>query len=81
MAKDGPAVQIGEVARLERELGEARSRAAASLRETRQAIGISLRQTANGVRLSPGALSNLECARSWQTKTALRVATYLSRVA
>jgi ribosome-binding protein aMBF1 (putative translation factor) len=76
-----PAVQVENVARIERELDEARRAAGRALRETREAKGISLRAAAKGIRLSPGSLSELERGRSWMTRTAQRAARFLERVA
>lgn len=67
--------------RMEQELVAMRKATAKVLRETRQAKRISLRKLANGVRLSPGALYQLERGKSWQSRTARRVARFLDRTA
>jgi hypothetical protein len=68
-----PSVQIESVARLERELGEARRRASAALRRMREARQLSLRQASPRVGLSPAGLSMLETGQTWETSTARRV--------
>jgi hypothetical protein len=74
-----PGVQVARVAALERELQAARSLAAKSIRSYRKSKRIPLHEAAKGARLSPSALSKLECAGSWQTQTAARVVRYLQR--
>lgn len=76
-----PSVQIDAVARLETSLVDARKRAAAALRETREAKGLSLRQVSQHVALSPAALSLLENGKTWQTSTARRVLAFYREVA
>lgn len=81
MPQTDPAVQVEAVIRIERELVEARKRAARALRESREEQGIGLRTAAKAIRLSPAALSELERARTWSSKTAMKAVRYLGRVA
>lgn len=76
-----PTVQITRAEDLERQLSEARRSAAKSLRQRRMELGVSLRAMQKRVGLSISALSNLEHGRSWETKTARRVARALEKVA
>lgn len=76
-----PSVQIAAVARLERRLGEARARAAAALRRTRERRGLSLREASPHVGLSAAGLSLLETGKTWETATAQRVLAFYERPA
>lgn len=78
-AKGPVQTDVDEVARIEGDLEAARHRAGMAIRTAREAKSISLRQAATQLRLSPGALSELERGRSWRTKTALRVARFIDR--
>lgn len=74
-----PAVHVAEVRRIERELTQARRRASQSIREKRDELKLSLRQVARRVKISAPALSQLERAESWESRTAERVARFLDR--
>jgi transcriptional regulator with XRE-family HTH domain len=54
----------------------AKQRAAAALREAREARGLSLRQVCPHVNLSAGALSEIERGMMWETSTVRRVAAF-----
>ena len=74
MPQTDPAVQVEAVIRIERELAEARKRAAHAIRESRESQGIGLRTAAKAIRLSPAALSELEVESLLETTVSIAIA-------
>lgn len=80
MATNHPAVQIGDVERMERELADARQAVAARLRELREASGLSLREVAPRVRLSAAAVNMTERGQTWETETVKRLLLFYEHI-
>ena len=74
-----PAVQIEQIAAMERELENARRAVARTLRFKRETAGLSLRDVAPRLRLSAAALSNIERGQSWRTRTIRRLALFYEK--
>lgn len=72
-----PSRHVEEVARLEKELAEARKRAG---RELKLARPEPVRAVAKRVRCSAATVTNTENARTWSTKTARKLARYYEAV-
>jgi predicted transcriptional regulator len=70
---------IEAVRNLETQLVATRKEVAKELRTTRESLGLSLRKVANGVRMTQGAVYNIEVAKSWKTRTVEKIARYYER--
>lgn len=70
---------VETVRKLEAELAEKRKEASKLLRSTRESLRLSLREVGQSVRLTQGALLNIEQGKSWRTKTVARIARFYER--
>jgi transcriptional regulator with XRE-family HTH domain len=69
------------VRNLEAQLVEKRKEVAKNLRASREALRLSLREVGYRVKLTPGALLNIEQGKSWRTKTVAKLARFYERAA
>ena len=67
---------VDEVEAMERELVAKRREAAKRLRMARRATKLSLRAVSEKVRISPPAIHTTERGKTWETKTALKLARF-----
>lgn len=72
---------LDHVVALEVALKEARQQAGRALRADREALALNLRAAGKVTRVNFGMLSLLERAKSWRTRTALRVCRAYARYA